>query len=86
MTDMIDRCIKADKNMETIPRYRGTPLALKTFFMSLPYISSRDGGRPMRAPVDTPMTVMDGIRVSRDSGIMAVKIPPMTIKNRSGTI
>lgn len=40
----------------------------------------------MRAPVDTPMTVMDGIRVSRDSGIMAVKMPPMTIKNRSGTI
>ena len=45
----------------------------------------RDGGTPISAPIDTPITVMEAIRVSFASGIREVKIPPITAKKRSGT-
>lgn len=43
------------------PKYNGTPLALYTFFISLSYISTIEGGKPISAPVDTPNTVIDCI-------------------------
>ena len=48
-------------------------------------ISAREGGRPMSAPMVTANTVMDAIRVPPASGMMEVKIPPMTAKNKRGT-
>ena len=40
----------------------------------------------MSAPIDTPITVMDWIRVDLASGLMEVKIPPITAKNSRGTM
>lgn len=82
---IINKWINADKNIETRPRYNGTPLALYTFFISLPYISTREGGKPISAPVDTPSTVIDCISVYLASGFMDVNIPPITAKNKRGT-
>ena len=53
--------------------------------MSVPYTSTIDGGTPMKAPIETPITVIDCINVFFASGIKEVKIPPIIAKNSSGT-
>lgn len=77
--------MKADTNNETRPKYIGIPLAEYIFFISVPYISTIEGGTPASAPIEPPITVMDCIRVFFASGMSDVKIPPITAKNKSGT-
>ena len=38
----IIKCTKVERNIVTRPMYRGTPFALYSFFMSLPYVSISD--------------------------------------------
>ena len=82
---MMSRCANAEMLIRIAPKDSGTPFAWYAFLTSLRYISTRDGGSPISAPMVTAKTVMDWTRVSRLSGMTDVKIPPITAKNRSGT-
>ena len=69
-----------------MPKHRGILFAIYIFFISVPYISAIEGGTPIKAPIETPMIVMDCINVYFASGIKEVKIPPIIAKNKSGTM
>lgn len=64
---------------------QGYSIDLIYFFISLPYISTKEGGKPINAPVDTPKIVMDCISISFACGFMEVNIPSITAKNNRGT-
>lgn len=82
---MMSRWRKAERNVAARPRYSGIPLARYIFRISPPYNSAREGGRPIKAPMETPITVMEGMSVSLAWGSMEVKISPMRKKNSRGT-
>ena len=60
-------------------------MARKTFFTEGLQVSEREGGSPMRAPMDTPRIIIAGIRVCFISGITEVKMPPISRKKIRGT-
>ena len=64
------------------------PVQLPFFLLALAIyiIVSLDGGRPINAPIETLITIMDCISVFLISGITEVKIPPIRRKKIRGTI
>ena len=79
------RWINAEKAIVTSPKYTGTPFALYICFTSLPYVSSREGGSPISAPMETLITIIELISVLFISGTTEVKMPPIRRKKTSGT-
>ena len=83
---IIIKWINDDVTKQTILKYMGIPFEIYIFFIFVLYVSTIDGGTPINDPIETPITVIDCISVFLASGIKEVKILPIIIKNRSGTI